>query len=52
MSRGDLASMVGTAKETLVRLLHDFKEEKRIETDGRTIRLMNRSGLVKVANFY
>lgn len=52
MSRSDLASMSGTAKETLVRLLHDFKDEKLIETNGRTIRLLNRPGLVKVANFY
>ncbi|HKR06824.1 MAG TPA: Crp/Fnr family transcriptional regulator [Bacteroidia bacterium] len=52
LSRGDLASMVGTAKETLVRLLHDFKDEKMIETNGRVIRILDKKSLVKVANFY
>jgi CRP-like cAMP-binding protein len=52
LSRGDLASMIGTAKETLVRLLHDFKDEELIETNGRMIKILDKKGLVKVANFY
>ncbi|HYV93961.1 MAG TPA: Crp/Fnr family transcriptional regulator [Chitinophagales bacterium] len=52
MSRGDLANMIGTAKETLVRLLHDFKDEQLIETSGRIIRILDKKGLVKVANFF
>lgn len=52
LSREDLANMVGTAVETLVRLLHDFKDEKLIETEGRKIRVLDAKKLVKVANFY
>jgi CRP-like cAMP-binding protein len=52
LSRADLANTVGTAVETLVRLLHDFKEEGLIETSGRKIRILDAKRLVKVANFY
>src|SRR5688572_16688007 len=50
MSRTDLANMVGTAKETLVRLLHDFKRDELIESNGRIIRITNRKGIIKEAN--
>lgn len=52
LSREDLSNMVGTAVETLVRLLHDFKEDGLIETEGRRIRILDTNRLVKVANFY
>jgi CRP-like cAMP-binding protein len=50
MSRTDLANMVGTAKETLVRLLHDFKSDGLIESSGRIIRITNRKAIIKEAN--
>jgi CRP-like cAMP-binding protein len=50
MSRTDLANMVGTAKETLVRLLQEFKINKLIETTGKTIRITNRKGIISEAN--
>lgn len=49
LTRDDLANIVGTATETVIRLLSDFKEEKLIETDGRKIILLNKNGLKKVA---
>jgi len=52
LTREDLSNLVGTAVETLVRLLHDFKEEGLIETEGRKIRILNAKKLVKVANLY
>jgi CRP-like cAMP-binding protein len=52
LSRDDLANFVGTVKETLVRLLHDFKEEGLIKTEGKSIIVLDGKGLVKVANFY
>jgi CRP-like cAMP-binding protein len=52
LSREDLSNLVGTAVETLVRLLHDFKDEKLIETEGRKIRVLNIKQLVKIANLY
>ena len=50
MSRTDLANMVGTAKETLVRLLQQFKKEGLIEARGRVIRVVNRKAIIKEAN--
>lgn len=52
LSRENLANIVGIAVETLVRLLHDFKDENLIETEGRKIRILDVKKLVKVANFY
>lgn len=49
LTREDLANIVGTATETLIRLLHDFKEEKLITTKGRRIRVKDIKGLVKAA---
>jgi CRP-like cAMP-binding protein len=52
LSREDLANMVGTAVETLVRLLHEFKDENLVETKGRIIKVLDAKKLVEVANFY
>ena len=37
MSRDDLASLVGTARENLVRALAEFKDQHIVETKGRKI---------------
>lgn len=52
LTREDLANFVGTATETVIRLLHDFKEEKLVETQGRKIKVMDADALVKVANIF
>lgn len=52
LTREDLANFVGTATETVIRLLHDFKEEKLVETQGRKIKVVDAPKLVKVANIY
>jgi CRP-like cAMP-binding protein len=52
LSRSDLANMAGTVIETLARVLHDFKHDKLISTDGRKIQLINIERLIQVANFY
>ena len=52
LSRSDLANMAGTVVETLARVLHDFKHDKLIATNGRKIQLLNIESLVQVANFY
>ncbi len=49
LTREDLANIVGTATETLIRLLHDFKEEELISTKGRRIKVENIKGLVKAS---
>ncbi|MDI3319443.1 Crp/Fnr family transcriptional regulator [Pinibacter soli] len=51
MSRDDLASLVGTARENVVRLLSDLKEEKIVETKGRTITVLDVQKLIKIAGY-
>lgn len=52
LTRDDLANMVGTATETLIRLLQEFKADCLISTQGRKIRIENPSGLARVANLH
>lgn len=52
LSRSDLANMAGTVVETLARVLHDFKHDKLITTDGRKIKILDSKRLIEVANFY
>lgn len=46
LTREDLANIVGTATESLIRLLNDFKKENLIETQGRKIRILDSKGLM------
>jgi len=49
LPREDLANIVGTATETVIRLLSDFKSEKLIQIEGRKIILTNIEGLQQIA---
>lgn len=51
MSRDDLASLVGTARENVVRLLSEFKEEGTVETKGRKIIVRDVKRLIEIANY-
>lgn len=51
LSRGDLANYIGTSKETLVRMLTDFKNEKLIRSIGNSIEIMDFQGLISVSNY-
>jgi CRP-like cAMP-binding protein len=50
LTRADFANIVGTAVATLVRLLHDFKEEQLIRTQGRKIVILNKHQLLEIAD--
>lgn len=52
LTREDLANIVGTATETLIRLLHDLKEEHLIETEGRKITIRDTKKLAKIGGLY
>ena len=52
LSREDLANLVGTATETIIRLLSDFKDERLIDLSGRKIKILNQNALVKTARVY
>ena len=51
MSREDLASLAGTARENVVRMLSEFKSEGIIETRGRRIIVLDVKKLIKISNF-
>lgn len=52
LSRTDLANMVGTANETLARILHDFRQDGLIMMDGRKIQLTDLKQLIHIANLH
>ncbi len=51
MSRDDLANLVGTARENVVRMLSEFKEEGTVKTKGRKIIVLDVKKLIKIANY-
>ncbi len=52
LSREDLANIIGTATETVIRLLSDFKSQKLISLQGKKIKVLNHKGLIREADFY
>lgn len=51
MSREDLANLVGTARENVVRILSDFKKEGILQTKGRVIFVTDVKKLIEIANY-
>jgi CRP-like cAMP-binding protein len=52
LTREELANIVGTATESVIRLLSEFKADHLVELNGRRIRIMNRKGLLKISNLF
>ncbi len=52
LPREDLANIVGTATETVIRLLSEFKEGKLIEVRGRAITLKDIKGIKTLAKVF
>lgn len=48
LSRTDLANIVGTATENVIRLLSEFKDDNFIEVSGRKILILNMEGLKRI----
>ena len=48
LSRDDLAKMVGTAAESVIRVLSDFRDEGLIESEGTRINILDPVKLEKV----
>jgi len=48
ISRKNLANSIGIAKETLIRTLHDFKNEKLIEVNTKNIKILDKNKLFKI----
>lgn len=52
LSREELAGMVGTATESVIRLLSEFKKDGLIDLQGKKIIIMDRRGLSRLSDFY
>lgn len=50
LTREELANLVGTATESVIRLLSEFKQDKLIELQGRKIKILNEKTLIKIGN--
>ena len=50
ITRDDLASIVGTATESLIRTLSDFKDEKLVGINGGAITILDEEKLKKVGS--
>lgn len=50
LKREELASFVGTATETLIRLLSDMRQEKVIDIQGQKIKILDEKKLLEIAN--
>lgn len=52
LTREEIANLVGTATESVIRLLSEFKSEKIIELNGRRIRILDEKRIIKIGNVY
>jgi CRP/FNR family transcriptional regulator len=52
LSREEIANVVGTATETAIRLLSEFKADAIIELQAKKIKIINSEKLIKTANIH
>ncbi len=52
LTREELANIVGTATESVIRLLSEFKTDRLVELAGRKIKILNKKGLEKISNVF
>ena len=52
LTREELANIVGTATESVIRLLSEFKTDKLVELNGRKIKILDKKGLEKISNVF
>lgn len=52
LTREELANIVGTATESVIRLLSEFKSDNLVELSGRKIKILNLKGLEKISNVF
>jgi CRP/FNR family transcriptional regulator len=50
LSREELANLIGTATETVIRLLSEFKADKVISLEGKKIKILDLPELLEIAN--
>lgn len=52
LSREEIAGIVGTATESVIRLLSEFKKDNLIDLEGKKIIIKDRRGLARLSDFY
>jgi CRP-like cAMP-binding protein len=52
ISREDLAALIGTAKETVIRVLSEFKDEGIVRAQGSLITVLKPDKLLKISSLY
>lgn len=52
LTREEIAGLVGTATETVIRLLSEFKKDELIEFEGKKIIVLDKKGLARLSDFY
>ncbi len=52
LTREELANIVGTATESVIRLLSEFKSDNYIELSGRKIKILEKKSLEKISNVF
>jgi len=52
LTREELANIVGTATESVIRLLSEFKTDRLVELNGRKIKILDKKGLEKISNVF
>ena len=50
LTREEIANLIGTATESAIRLISEFKTDQLIEVEGRNIRILNREKLIKLGH--
>lgn len=52
LTREEIAGLVGTATETVIRLLSEFKKDELIDFEGKKIIVLDKKGLARLSDFY
>jgi CRP/FNR family transcriptional regulator len=52
LTREEIANLVGTATETAIRLLSEFKHDGIVELSGKKIKILNHPKLIQTANLH
>lgn len=50
LTREEIANLIGTATESAIRLISEFKQDHLIETEGRNIKILNHEKLIKLGH--
>ena len=50
LTREEIANLIGTATESAIRLISEFKSDQLIEVEGRNIRILNHEKLIKLGH--